>query len=252
MGNAYLLSRPISGSGLIQHRIFSYREQCRLWHPRRFKIASICKENLMLKHVCRFLLCVALISISGFSAKNMLFANEAMTSDNDLYKQGLEYLESSRYIKARLAFQSLINAYSNSDLAPLSYIEIGDSFFNEGGLENLAQALKEYENFIRLFPKHSKAPEVRMKIIATNWKLLKAPDRDRQYALSVETEVQNFLKQYPESEFVPIVRQLLQNVQEIINKTKSEQWPPVKPSRLDMVNTVGLCPILRMPREPRT
>jgi outer membrane assembly lipoprotein YfiO len=149
----------------------------------------------------------------------MVFAGNAMPSDNDLYKQGSELLKNSQYIKARLAFQSLINSYSDSDLAPLSYIKIGDSYFNEGGPENFAQAVQEYENFIKCFPNHPKVADAQMKIIAMNYKLLKAPDRDRQYALRVEKEAQSFLAQFPDSEYAPIVRQLLNKVKEILSKT---------------------------------
>jgi outer membrane protein assembly factor BamD len=177
----------------------------------------------MLKHFFRFSLCLAFISISGFSARNMIFASNTMPSDNDLYKQGSEYLKNLQYIKARLAFQTLINSYSNSDLAPLSYIEIGDSFFNEGGPENLAQAVQEYENFIKFFPSHPKVPDVQMKIIAANWKRLKAPDRDRQYALRVEKEVKSFLEQFPDSEYAPIARQLLDRIQEVLSKTEQSE-----------------------------
>jgi outer membrane protein assembly factor BamD len=177
----------------------------------------------MLKHFFRFSLCLAFVSISGFSARSMIFASDAMPSENDLYKQGSEYLKNRQYIKARLAFQTLINSYSDSDLAPLSYIEIGDSYFNEGGPENLAQAGKEYENFIKFFPNHPKVPDVQMKIIATNFKLPKAPDRDRQYALRAEKEVQSYLEQFPDSEYAPIVRQLLNRIQEILGKTEQSK-----------------------------
>lgn len=177
----------------------------------------------MLKHLFRFSLCLAFISISGFSVRSMVFASNAMPSDNDLYRQGLEYLKNLQYIKARLAFQTLINSYSDSHLTPLSYIEIGDSYFNEGGPENFAQAEKEYENFIKFFPNHPKVPDVQIKIFATNMKLLETPDRNRQYALRIEKEVQSYLEQFPDSEYAPVVRQLLNRIQEILSKTEQSK-----------------------------
>jgi outer membrane assembly lipoprotein YfiO len=188
------------------------KDSCLIQHAFR-------KDQLMKKHILRFSLCLACISISGFNARSVIFASDALPSDNNLYKQGSEYLKNSQYIKARLAFQSLINFYSDSHLAPLSYIEIGDSYFNEGGPENLAQAVKEYEKFIIFFPNHPKVPDVQMKIIATNYKLLKAPDLDRQYALRAEKEMQSFLQQFPDSEYVPVVRELLNRVHKILSKT---------------------------------
>jgi len=58
-------------------------------------------------------------------------AEERRPPDRTLFETGEEYLEKSQYIKARLAFQTLINTYPDSDLAADSYLAIGDSFYSE-------------------------------------------------------------------------------------------------------------------------
>jgi outer membrane protein assembly factor BamD len=174
-----------------------------------------------LKRFLRFTLTsITFISILGLSSRVMTFPKEVVSPDKTLYQQGLEYLEKLQYIKARLAFTSLINDYPDSDLAPLSYFEMANSYYSEGGTENLLSAEEQFGNFIIFFPKHPKALDAQMMIFATNMKLIEAPARDRQYTLKVERKMKNFIEKFPDSKNVPIIKQWLNRVQEILIKTK--------------------------------
>jgi GWxTD domain-containing protein len=90
--------------------------------------------------------------------------DEKVLSDEALNEIGMEYLKANQYIKARMAFQTMINLYPDSKLAGDAYFAIGDSFYDEGGTENLLQAEDQYQNFIVFFPTHPKAADAQLKI----------------------------------------------------------------------------------------
>ncbi len=71
-----------------------------------------------------------LFSVWGCGQKGAKLQKSVVPPDKTLYETGSEFLKKSQYIKARLAFQTLINTYPDSDMAAESYLAIGDSFYN--------------------------------------------------------------------------------------------------------------------------
>jgi outer membrane assembly lipoprotein YfiO len=134
--------------------------------------------------------------------------------DKTLFETGSEYLQKSQYIKARLAFQTLINTYPDSELSADSYLAIGDSFYDEGGTENLLQAEDQYKNFIVFFPTNPKAADAQMKIISLNMKMMRAPDRDSSYSVKAHGAIRRMIEQFPDSDYVPIAKEYLKEVEE--------------------------------------
>jgi outer membrane assembly lipoprotein YfiO len=162
------------------------------------------------------LLFLILLTVWGCGQKGARLQKSVVPPDKTLFETGSEYLKKSQYIKARLAFQTLINTYPDSDMAAESYLAIGDSFYNEGGTENLLQAEDQYKNFIIFFPTNPKAADAQMKIISVNMKMMHAPDRDQQNSYKAEQAIRAMLRQFPDSDYVPIARQLLNEVQETL------------------------------------
>jgi outer membrane protein assembly factor BamD len=155
-----------------------------------------------------------LLVAGGCGQKGARLQKSVVPPDKTLFETANEYLHKNQFIKARLAFQTLINSYPDSDLNADAYLAIGDSFYDEGGMENLLQAADQYKNFIVFFPTHPKAADAQMKIIAANWKLLHAPDRDQQYTYQAEDSIRKMLDDFPNSDYVPIARQYLREIQE--------------------------------------
>lgn len=158
--------------------------------------------------------CILLLTAWGCGPKGARLQKSVVPPDQTLFNTGSEYLNKSQFIKARLAFQTLINTYPDSDLNADAYFGIADSFYDEGGTENLLQAEDQYKNFIVFFPAHPKSADAQMKIISANWKLMHAPGRDQQYTYKVEANLKKFLQEYPDSDYIPIARQYLKDVQE--------------------------------------
>ncbi len=126
--------------------------------------------------------------------------------DYVLFETGSEYLEKDEYIKARLAFQTLINTYPDSDFASYSYIKVGDTYYDEGGTENLLKAQDQYKKFIALFPAHPQAADIQMKVISNYMNQMQVSGFSGTI-LWADEEIDRFLKLYPASDFSAVVRQ---------------------------------------------
>jgi outer membrane assembly lipoprotein YfiO len=163
-------------------------------------------------------LCTILIFTWGCPQKSAKLQKSVVPPDKTLFETGSEYLKKSQYIKARLAFQNLIMTYPDSEMAAESHFAIGDSFYEEGGTENLLQAENQFKDFIVFFPAHPKAPDALMKVISVNMRSIGAPDRDQHYAYKARQVIKSFLQQFPDNDFVPIVKQYEADVEESLAK----------------------------------
>lgn len=167
----------------------------------------------------RFLLRLSVLSCAAvlFSAcgqKSAGLQEGAVAPDQRLFETGMQYLEKSQFIKARLAFQTLVNTYPESEHTPASFLSIADSFYKEAGTTNLLQAETQYKDFIIFYPTHEIADDAQMKIAAVNVRLMREPDRDPTYAIKAERELMKFLQIYPDSELAPTAEEFLWEVQE--------------------------------------
>ena len=167
----------------------------------------------------RFLLRLSVLSLavmlfSSCGQKSAGLQEGAVAPDQQLFETGMQYLEKSQFIKARLAFQTLVNTYPDSEHTPASFLAIADSFYKEAGTTNLLQAETQYKDFIIFYPTHEIADDAQMKIAAVNVRLMREPDRDSTYAIKAERELIKFLEIYPDSELAPTADEFLWEVQE--------------------------------------
>ena len=163
-------------------------------------------------------ICILLLFSGGCAQKSAKLQKSVVPPDKTLFETGTEYLKKSAYLKARLSFQTLINTYPDSDMAPEAYMAVGDSFYDEGGTENLLMAEDQYKNFIIFFPTNPRAADAQMKIIALNHKMMHSPDRDQKNSYKAQDAIRTFLAKFPDSDYVPIARQYLLDVQENLAK----------------------------------
>ncbi len=157
---------------------------------------------------------IVLVYSIGCAPKSAKLQKSVIPPDKTLFETGSDYLRKGQYIKSRLAFQTLISTYPDSEMAAEAYFAIGDSFYEEGGTENLLQSEDQYKNFIVFFPAHPKAPDAHVKVISANMSLMRSPDRDQQYSRRALQEIRKFLQQFPNSDFAPIVKQFQVEVEE--------------------------------------
>ncbi len=161
-----------------------------------------------------FVLLLVLVVAAGCGQKSADLQEAAVPPDTTLFENGMKYLGKNQYIKSRLAFQTLINTYPDSEFTPISFLSIADSYYREGGTSNLLQAEAQYKDFIIFYPTHDMADDSQMKVAAINFRLMRAPDRDPTNSRKAMIELRKFLRDYPDSRLAPTAREVLWEVEE--------------------------------------
>ena len=154
-------------------------------------------------------LCSILLVGWGCAPKSANLQRSVVPPDQNLFETGNNFLEKGQYIRARLALQTMINTYPDSEMTADAYFAVADTYYEEGGTTNWLQAEQQYKDFIIFFPANSKAPDAQMKIISLYRKMVGAPDRDQTPARRGEQESLKFLEMYPDHDYVPMVRREL-------------------------------------------
>ncbi|HEY6464663.1 MAG TPA: outer membrane protein assembly factor BamD [Candidatus Acidoferrales bacterium] len=143
-------------------------------------------------------------------------AVQSSEPDKVLYDRAMADLKKKRYIEERLSLETLINTYPDSEYLDKAKLAVADSYYTEGGVSNLTQAIGEYKSFVVFFPGDDKAPYAQMQIGMAHYKMMEKSDRDTSEALSAEAELQTFITKYPDDKLVPVAEQKLRDVQEVI------------------------------------
>jgi outer membrane protein assembly factor BamD len=143
-------------------------------------------------------------------------AGTSVEPDKVLYQKATADLKRGRYTTGRLALETLINTYPDSEYLAKAKLAIGDSYYKEGGTAGLKQSIVEYKDFITFFPFLDEAANAQMQIAMAHYRQMEKPDRDHAEAVQAEAEFQTFLEKYPNSALVPQAEQHLRDVQEVL------------------------------------
>lgn len=87
-------------------------------------------------------------------------AAELEKTPDALYQKGLGTFKSGDMQKAREAFARFIQLYPNHDLAANAHYWLGEAYYNE---KNYEQAILEFQDVIKNFPKKEKVPAALLK-----------------------------------------------------------------------------------------
>jgi len=136
--------------------------------------------------------------------------------DKILYDRALNDYQHGRYTESRLALQTLINSYPDSEYLAKAKLAVADSYYKEGGVEGLTQAVAEYKDFITFFPFLPEAAYAQMQVGMAHYRMMGKPDRDATQGHLAEQEFQTFLLTYPKSPLIPTAEQRLREVQEVL------------------------------------
>jgi outer membrane protein assembly factor BamD len=143
-------------------------------------------------------------------------AGTSAEPDKVLYEKATEDMKHGRYATGRLALQTVINTYPDSEYLAKAKLAIGDSYFKEGGTAGLKQAIVEYKDFITFFPFLEESAYAQLQIATAHLRQMEKPDRDHAEAVQAEAEYQTFLEKYPNSPLRPQAEQHLRDVQEVL------------------------------------
>ena len=148
--------------------------------------------------------------------KQTIDVNTSAEPDKVLYDRAQADLKAGRYTEGRLALQTLINTYPDSEYLAKAKLAVADSYYKEGGTTNLTQSIQEYNDFRTFFPFLDEAAYAQMQIGLAHYKMMEKADRDKTQGEAAEDAFQAFLLSYPQSPLVPKAEQYLRDVQEVL------------------------------------
>ena len=176
----------------------------------------------MLEHKRIWLLAglASCLALAGCGEKKTILSQKGTGTSSEpdkvLFDRAVADIQHSRYVEARLALQTLINTYPDSEYLAKAKLGVADSYFKEGGTSGYTQAVAEYQDFITFFPFLDEASYAQMQIGMTHYHRMEKPDRDRNEAIEAESAFQTYLQKYPKSELTAEVEQRLRDVQEVL------------------------------------
>lgn len=152
----------------------------------------------------------------GGKKKAPVNMNANVAPDKILYDRAVDDYKHGRYIEARLSLQTLINSYPDSEYLAKAKLAVADSYYKEGGIDGLTQAVQEYKDFITFFPFLDEASYAQMQVAMSHYRMMEKADRDPTEARLAEAEFQTFLLKYPKSPLAAEATQHLRDVQEVL------------------------------------
>jgi outer membrane protein assembly factor BamD len=168
----------------------------------------------LMRVLIKFAVGILILLVMSCGQKSAGLQDTADPPDTILYENGMKFLEKSQYIKSRLAFQTLINTYPDSEFTPVAFMSIAESYYRAGGTSNLLQAEAQYKDFIVFYPTHEMADDAQMKIAAINFRLMREPDRDPTYSKKAMRELKKMTRDYPDSPLSTTAQEVLWEVEE--------------------------------------
>src|ERR1700689_2468252 len=142
--------------------------------------------------------------------------------DKVLFDRSMDAMKHNKFDVARLTLQTLINTYPDSEFIARAKLAVDDSWYDEGGSTALAEAEIQYKDFITFFPNMPEAAEAQLKIANIHYQEMEKPDRDYTHAMRAEEEYRSLILEYPDSKLVPLAKQRLREVQEVLAEREFE------------------------------
>ena len=158
----------------------------------------------------------AAVACTNKKVSNPIANVDSKQPDKVLFDRAVDDMKHNRFDQARLALQTLINTYPDSEFIARAKLAVADSWYAEGGSASLAQAEIEYKDFETFFPNMPEAAEAQLKIANIHYQQMEKSDRDPTHALRAEEEYRQLILQFPDSKLVPEAKQRLREVQEVI------------------------------------
>jgi outer membrane protein assembly factor BamD len=156
------------------------------------------------------------VSSCGHNAKAAAGDGSGAEPDKVLYDNAVADISKGKHELGRLALQTLMNTYPDSEYLAKAKLGIADSYYKEGGATGLSQSVAEYEDFITFFPFLDEAAYAQMQVGMAHFRRMEKPDRDATEAWAAESAFQVLLERYPDGPVAAEGQQRLREVQEVL------------------------------------
>ncbi len=156
------------------------------------------------------------VACTNKKAVNPLANVGSKQPDKVLFDRAMDAMKHNRFDVARMTLQTLINTYPDSEFIARAKLAVADSWYAEGGTTAMQQAEIEYKDFRTFFPNMPEAAEAQLKVANIHYEEMEKPDRDYTHAMRAEEEYRALILEYPDSKQVPLAKQRLREVQEVL------------------------------------
>ena len=116
----------------------------------------------------------------------------------DLYAQGENELNKSRYEEARTAFRKIVERHPQSTFAPRARFLIGEAYYRESQWD---KAIKEFETFLAFYPRHQIADLVQFRLAMAYYDQMKPVEQDQGITQKAMDAFKTLVREYPESRY---------------------------------------------------
>jgi outer membrane protein assembly factor BamD len=157
-----------------------------------------------------------LLTLSGCGKKVPVQSAGIVEQDRELYETAMQFLKKNRFIAARLALQTLLDTYQDSEFGPQAKYAYAETFYRESGHSALMSAEVEFRQFITFFPDHELSDDAQLMVAMTHMRQLQRPDRDDTEARLAEYELTEMISMYPDSPLLDEAKAKLRAVQELL------------------------------------
>ena len=121
--------------------------------------------------------------------------------DMYLFETGQAAMEDRKWLRSRALFRRIVDTFPQSAYRFDAKIELGRSYYLQGGLISLIEARNEFEEFLRFFPTNARADYAQYMIGMTYLDGTLDPDRDQTQTQGAIEALNLFLDTYPASQY---------------------------------------------------
>jgi outer membrane protein assembly factor BamD len=170
----------------------------------------------MRKFVTVFPLFLLLLSCGGKKVTENAPTSNIYEPDRVLFDRAMRDLNKNKFTVGRLALQTLINTYPDSEYLERAKYAMAESFFKENSHSSLSQAEDGFKDYITFFPASELADDAQLKIAMTHIRRIEKHDRDNTQARLAEVELKSMIESYPDSDLLDEAKRDLRAVQEVL------------------------------------
>lgn len=131
----------------------------------------------------------------------------AVRSAEEMYRDGLNYLEQRNLRKAKQILQRVqYSAGNRRELEPLVRLAIADATFYQGDDLSLIDARALYQDFVTLYGDHPRAPYAQLQAGICSLAQVNHPTRDQSQTRVAIDDLREVVRRYPASPYASLAR----------------------------------------------
>ena len=123
---------------------------------------------------------------------------QALPPASELYSEGENQLNKSRYEEARTAFRKVAERHPQSSYAPRARFLMGEAYYREGQFD---KAIKEFEAFMSFYPRHEISDLVQFRLAMSYYDQMKPVEQDQEITRKAMEAFKVLVREYPESRY---------------------------------------------------